>query len=387
VEHKPLTGVAIPTDDLIQLRAARRRSPGEYDRIMMHIKEAVKKTLYYGGYYRLYARCRAPVENRLLVIMYHDLVEDDIAATDWSRWGKPTRSQFAAQVEFLQRHYRVLTVEQAVAEIKSAGRLARPTAAITFDDGYDSVYHIAWPVLRKYDVPATTFLFTDWINRKTTPWWLTLTGMIMKMDFKKTPVAAIEGALGIRFGRKIKTTSNEPKLKWALCSEIEALFRDKPDETVNRLMARLDDLLGGGVPPEVSPLDWEQITEMAAAGMQFGGHTCAHMNFRHIDLRMAEKEIVHSKRQIEKYLARHTTGFAYPYGVDLGAYTKLRPLLKKHGFRYACTASLGWNNHKTDLYLLRRISLPLSKSFAILGRALCLDYVMNNAGPEETSRV
>ncbi len=348
----------------------------------MHIKEAVKKALYYGGYYRLYARCQAPAENRLLVIMYHDLVEDDIAATDWSRWGKPTRSQFVAQVEFLQRHYRVLTVEQAVEEIKSAGRLARPTAAITFDDGYDSVYHIAWPVLRKYNVPATTFLLTDWINRKTIPWWLTLTGMIKKLEFTKTPVADIEGALGIRFGRKTQTTSNELKLKRTLCSEIEAFFRDKPDETVNRLMARLDDLLGGGVSPEVSPLDWEQITEMAAGGMQFGGHTCAHINIRHADPTIVEREIAESKTEIEKQIPGMVRGFAYPYGHDWAAYPETKPLLERYGFNYAVTACTGNNDHTTNLFQIRRISLPLTTSPALLGRSLALDYLAKNEEPD-----
>jgi peptidoglycan/xylan/chitin deacetylase (PgdA/CDA1 family) len=45
------------------------------------------------------------------------------------------------------------------------GRAVPPaTFVVTFDDGYESVYRHAWPVLRALDVPATLFLSTAYLD-------------------------------------------------------------------------------------------------------------------------------------------------------------------------------------------------------------------------------
>lgn len=36
--------------------------------------------------------------------------------------------------------------------------------AITIDDGYRSIYNIAYPILKKYNLPATIFLYTDFVG-------------------------------------------------------------------------------------------------------------------------------------------------------------------------------------------------------------------------------
>jgi peptidoglycan/xylan/chitin deacetylase (PgdA/CDA1 family) len=81
--------------------------------------------------------------------------------------GKMTVSpaNFAAQVEWLVRnHYHVVRLAQLGAYLDGREPLPQRSVVITFDDGYESVYRHAYPVLRKYGVPATLFVYTDFIG-------------------------------------------------------------------------------------------------------------------------------------------------------------------------------------------------------------------------------
>jgi peptidoglycan/xylan/chitin deacetylase (PgdA/CDA1 family) len=54
--------------------------------------------------------------------------------------------------------YRVLPLAEAAAALHGGGMLPGRPLAITFDDGYRSVYEAAFPVLRAHALPATVFL-------------------------------------------------------------------------------------------------------------------------------------------------------------------------------------------------------------------------------------
>ena len=60
-------------------------------------------------------------------------------------------------------------------------------------------------------------------------------------------------------------------------------------------------------------LDWEQIHEMAAAGMEFGSHTCAHPDLTSLDSEHYRYEIEKSCIDLTRHLGR-IVSFCYPRG-------------------------------------------------------------------------
>ena len=70
---------------------------------------------------------------------------------------------FAAQIDFLLRHRRVVSLTDLLAhpEGPAAGP---PSVALSFDDGYLSVLTEVLPVLRQHRLPATVFVPTRWIG-------------------------------------------------------------------------------------------------------------------------------------------------------------------------------------------------------------------------------
>jgi len=86
----------------------------------------------------------APSENRLIVSV----------------------SAFKRQMNFLKKHnYKVLPLETVVDLIKNRKIIPLKTVAITFDDGFKDVYTYAFPILKKYNFPATIFIIVNEIGR------------------------------------------------------------------------------------------------------------------------------------------------------------------------------------------------------------------------------
>jgi peptidoglycan/xylan/chitin deacetylase (PgdA/CDA1 family) len=96
---------------------------------------------------------------RSTVLAYHAVADCASADDEFDLFVSPDR--FAAQMGFLARHRRVVSLADIVNGEVGSGR---PAVAITFDDGYRSVLHHALPVLERHGFPATMFVPTKWIG-------------------------------------------------------------------------------------------------------------------------------------------------------------------------------------------------------------------------------
>ncbi len=72
---------------------------------------------------------------------------------------------FERQMRFLARRFQVIDLKVAVDCLDRSAPLPRKSAVITFDDGYEETYTLAWPVLRRLGFPATLFVTVEEIGR------------------------------------------------------------------------------------------------------------------------------------------------------------------------------------------------------------------------------
>ena len=74
-------------------------------------------------------------------------------------------SNFEAQMAWLARNgYRVVRLSDLAGFLAGEKPLPQRAVVVTFDDGYESVYRHAYPVLKKYGLPATAFVYTDFLG-------------------------------------------------------------------------------------------------------------------------------------------------------------------------------------------------------------------------------
>lgn len=100
---------------------------------------------------------------RLPILVYHTIAHPSEGARYPRNCVRP--EQFAAQVRALRRAgYRTITFAQYLEYRAGRGKLPRRPILITFDDGYATVFDVAYPVLQRAGFVATIFVVTGRIN-------------------------------------------------------------------------------------------------------------------------------------------------------------------------------------------------------------------------------
>lgn len=74
---------------------------------------------------------------------------------------------FLKQMEFIHdKGYNVITLDELVDAIIEKRKLPRNSVVITIDDGYKDNYVYAYPVFKKYNLPATIFIISGKIGQQ-----------------------------------------------------------------------------------------------------------------------------------------------------------------------------------------------------------------------------
>jgi len=76
-----------------------------------------------------------------------------------------TPASFEAQMRYLvQNGYTVVPMSKLIDFLDGRVALPKKSVVITIDDGYRSTYEVAYPVLKRYNFPATVFLYSDFVG-------------------------------------------------------------------------------------------------------------------------------------------------------------------------------------------------------------------------------
>jgi peptidoglycan/xylan/chitin deacetylase (PgdA/CDA1 family) len=98
------------------------------------------------------ARGQEPVQ----ILFYHRVADEH--PNDWTM----STAAFQQQINWLRRRFDLVSMAEAQTRI-AAGKNFRPTACITFDDGYADNMRFAVPLLIKCGIPFTYFVATDFL--------------------------------------------------------------------------------------------------------------------------------------------------------------------------------------------------------------------------------
>lgn len=308
------------------------------------------------GFFDVVRYCMPPV---LTVLCYHRV--EDPFRSDFNLF-RPNVSasplEFARQMDYVRRHYSVITCEHLLSWLRGEKVLPRHPLVITFDDGYSDNLAFAYPILKERNLPAIIFLTTGFIGGDLPFYW-------DYVAYLFSHTQQISARLPIT-GEAAWTTAAEREkvmISWVDC--VKKLHEAERRQAVSEIAAVLD----VRVPERVFSnlyLTWEQIRMMDQNNIEFGAHTVNHPILTRISRDGVQEEVNKSKQQIENEIQRPISTFAYPNGQRSDFSDEVISIVREAGIEIAFTLLPGPTQIKVvreNPLAIRRIFLSHSDSF------------------------
>jgi peptidoglycan/xylan/chitin deacetylase (PgdA/CDA1 family) len=337
--------------------------------------ELIARLLFYTGIIYLIARVRARFgRTRLLVPMYHHVEPPNAngALLDIER--AAGGSEFERHVRIYKWFGPVTTLANGFRMLRQQRPPARTIVAITFDDGYRDVYTVAFPILRQRGCAATVFPVVRVAGGGEPLWWDQIASIVRKASLsERSAVATLSKAFRAIAGEvPAEPTSSEPRPgrvqagsedgNGSLQALLEELLRlpDRERRRVTREFARLCGISGSSPIANGTYASWDELAEMAAAGIEIGAHTLHHVALVSEPADIAREQIAACAPIIAQRTGQRPRSFAYPNGCYDGT---IANMVKEAGYQCAVTVEHGVNYADSDPMRLKRVPVGSERAF------------------------
>jgi len=288
---------------------------------------------------------RSALLEDLRVLAYHRV----LPALDEQRFAfdielvSALQTEFEWQMGYVARHFQPVSCEQVAQALLQGRPLPRRALMVTFDDGFRDNYEVAFPVLRRLGVPALFFLSTGYIGGSELYWFDALVHRLLRSEAAEICVEALD--LRIQLG----PTSAQRR---AAAAQLLKRLKLVDDARRRLVLAQVEKSAGVEISASDAepslPMNWDQVREMAAAGMEFGSHTVSHPILAQLpDAAQLHAELQASKACIEREAGRSVSALAYPVGGASAINAEVLAATAQAGYRIAFTYQSGVNRLAT----------------------------------------
>jgi peptidoglycan/xylan/chitin deacetylase (PgdA/CDA1 family) len=240
---------------------------------------------------RMFARAVRNQDSNLLVLLYHDV----------------TKCQFESHLHFLDRYFEFIDLDELVRKIVAREFPSDLTVAITFDDGLQSFYHNALPIVDGIGIPVANYVtsgvvdslfYLDKQNDRTMLW----------KDFKSND----------RSGTTERSCDDTRKAGLEVMMGIT--LEELRDADRNRYIT-------------------------------VGAHSVTHSILPELSYKACKREIFESKAHLEKMLGHSVRHFSYPYGLHT---SREVALVREAGFVSAAAFCDQWISRDSTVFCFTR---------------------------------
>jgi len=244
-----------------------------------------------------------PWKGKGVILMYHRVLPDNLIKEDLNTGMAVNTSEFEKQIKILKSKYKIVSMDEFNQSVKKKKNHFLVT--LTFDDGYkDNLTH-ALPILEKFQVPATIYITTRFLEGGDVwMWWYELKHEIyskskLNFEFKNFHY----NFLLENYQKKEIVFKNLRKLFLDLESEeqiklLEVITGNKIRKNYAEICLNKEDVIN---------LDQNPL-------ITIGSHSHNHLNLSVLEKEKLLYEVNQSTEILEKLLNHKIKHFSYPYG-------------------------------------------------------------------------
>ena len=226
------------------------------------VKRLARKALYRSGVGGAYHRVRNG--RALTVLMFHRVLPSD--HPDFSRAEREfifTLDGFRRTLDFVQRHYNVVTLRQVSTAQGGGTALPMNPVLITFDDGWRDTVVYALPELNRRGLQALLFVTWDAIGAARQRWWQDALVTAMAHSEARVKLCELAGWDGL--------TAQEAGVHRRLSSWMASL---PSAQRQHLLELAMPGVWGAVTGPQM--LGEDELQMWISAGMELGSHGMSH---------------------------------------------------------------------------------------------------------------
>jgi peptidoglycan/xylan/chitin deacetylase (PgdA/CDA1 family) len=259
---------------------------------------------------------------------------------------------FEAQVRILKSSFNVISLSKLSMSLQQGIPLPAHTVVITVDDGYADFYTYAYPILKKYSMPATFYVVSEFVDRNIWLWPDTIVFVLKNTSHVDYTVRLGDMTRNFRMGNSL-----ERRQAWNDIADYCLTLKNKEKlRFIREVASDLGVMVPAAPVEEFAAVSWADILEMKKSGVEVGSHTCTHPKLTMLDQNELEYELRDSKKRIEEMTDAPTESFCYPNGTRADYDDDIKRMVQRSGY---ANATVGFFDSKItdDMFALRRYSI------------------------------
>ena len=319
---------------------------------MQRLKQAVRRTLaaalFYTGLLHLYARFA--LRGRIVVLTYHRVLPPERLRNSFSaRAIVVSPAVFAMHMECVSRWLRPLTQAEFVTHSASAAAPPARSCLVTFDDGWYDNHEYALPILRKYRVPMTLFVATDYIDSNRCFWQERLAALLFATRGQPAAQQLLSELGAEHLAPLADAEAREAALE--IIARIKAQRRD-PEALIEQLTALPS---SAATSAEDRFMTLAQLRALHESGwVSIASHAMSHARLNLLPDERIAAELTGSSEVISRWFGGRPATCAYPNG-DYD--DRVVGAARASGYVAAFTTRAGHFKHGDDRHTIRRVNI------------------------------
>lgn len=213
-----------------------------------------------------------------------------------------SRQRFNEDLEFFLKHFEPVIPEQWLEKLRSDGTRPKPHFLVSFDDGFATFKTDAFPIMKKYNLPAICFINTSFLDNKEIFY-------RCKASYLKERLTPL---------RK----QNLNKIRIKELDNIDYLHRHELERVASENQI---DMTAYFSKAKIY-LSTDDVIELKNQGIYFGGHSKDHPLYQNLSLEEQLKQTLESVEEMASKTGCNLKLFSFPFtddGVSLSFFERI----------------------------------------------------------------